>query len=805
MEVTVRVMAVLVLMTMPFRYLNAQWSNNSYLNTPVCTAAGSQANSITASDGSGGVIVAWVDDRGGSTIYAQRLDSVGDPKWAINGIEICKDTFFRAQPTIVSDGIGGAIITWADYRNGLDFDIYAQHINKNGALLWAKNGIIICSAQGDQTYPIMVSDGNGGAIFTWNDNRSPGGTKYDIFAQGVNANGTLKWSEVAVCTNDKQQLNPAITSDGSGGAIITWKDTRNITNSGDILTDTSATDIYAQRIGSNGAVKWAADGVGICFARRSQESPAIISDGIGGAIITWQDVRDENNAHPLNGDIYAQRINTNGLVQWSSNGIAICNDTDNQLYQHITSDESGGAIISWVTWSGYGPAATSKISFQRVNSNGIALWKTNGVPMGSGDNQSPVIVSDKAGGAFLVWEKNIGFGGYTDIYAHHISADGLELWRPFGGIVVSNAYGTQSKPHVVPDKSGGIIIAWDDNLTDIYAQHVNADGTLGGGSAVANQTITFNSIPVKSFSEIAFVPVASASSGLPLTFTSSNNSVATISGNTITITGVGTSTITASQAGNASFHEAAPISQLLTVTMGSQFINFLSIPQKTLGDASFTIHASASSNLPVSFTTTSDKVVINNSIVTIVKAGSVTIKAEQAGDLNFNPAAFEIQTFCINPPKPTIAVGGSSASLLLTSSSSSDNQWYKNGLLISGETNPTYNVTGSGIYTVITKADNCSSEASNGANLTITGWEEIHNTSVSVYPNPVDHDLVVDVTSLKSPSFVIVSLLNTSGRILKTITGNGVITMSLDDLKPSIYIIQIIDNGQLLTRKIIKR
>ena len=81
---------------------------------------------------------------------------------------------------------------------------------------------------------------------------------------------------------------------------------------------------------------------------------------------------------------------------------------------------------------------------------------------------------------------------------------------------------------------------------------------------LSSQTITFNTIPTKTYGDVAFTLSGSSSSGLPVTFTSSNTAVATISNSTLTITGAGTATITATQAGNANY-DAASVSQTLTV------------------------------------------------------------------------------------------------------------------------------------------------------------------------------------------------------------------------------------------------
>ena len=81
-----------------------------------------------------------------------------------------------------------------------------------------------------------------------------------------------------------------------------------------------------------------------------------------------------------------------------------------------------------------------------------------------------------------------------------------------------------------------------------------------------DQSITFAALPDKAVGDEAFDLTASASSGLGVTYISSDENVATISGSTVTIVGAGTTTITASQVGDASFNAATDVTQDLTVT-----------------------------------------------------------------------------------------------------------------------------------------------------------------------------------------------------------------------------------------------
>ncbi|MCX5800866.1 MAG: T9SS type A sorting domain-containing protein [Candidatus Eisenbacteria bacterium] len=79
-------------------------------------------------------------------------------------------------------------MTWHDYRNESSSDIYAQKVNGSGAVQWVANGVDICTATGNQVYPAITSDGAGGAIVTWYDARSG---NYDVYAQRVTAAGDI--------------------------------------------------------------------------------------------------------------------------------------------------------------------------------------------------------------------------------------------------------------------------------------------------------------------------------------------------------------------------------------------------------------------------------------------------------------------------------------------------------------------------------------------------------------------------------------------------------------------------------------
>ncbi len=297
----------------------------------VCTATGRQFGPRLDSDGAGGAIIAWLDFRGGEycDVYAQRVNASGTVQWAANGTPVCTAANDQLSLDIVSDGAGGAIVAWHDLRLNPNYDIYAQRLNASGTVQWTANGVPVCTAANVQKYPEMISDGAGGAIVAWKDNRRG---PDDLYAQRLNATGMALWTAngASLCTTGTVQRFHQIGSDGAGGAILTWPDSRN-----------GAWDIYAQRVNASGAVRWTSNGVPVCAAAGAQEQPQIVSDGAGTTFIAWQDARAGEY------DIYAQRLTASGGGSCTPNGFAICTAANEQSFPAIAADGTGGAIVAW--------------------------------------------------------------------------------------------------------------------------------------------------------------------------------------------------------------------------------------------------------------------------------------------------------------------------------------------------------------------------------------------------------------------------------------------------------------------------
>lgn len=184
-------------------------------------------------------------------------------------------------------------------------------------------------------------------------------------------------------------------------------------------------------------------------------------------------------------------------------------------------------------------------------------------------------------------------------------------------------------------------------IATTQSQSVVAKGIFASRIAPASQTITFPQVTTPQAFGVADVALnATASSGLTVTYTSSNLAVATIVAGKVHIVGIGNSTITASQPGDGVNYNAAPnVAQVITVNPVITFAAIGSKPYSTT-DFAFTV---ATSNFPIATSpivyTTSDATVatVVAGKLHFVGIGSCTITATQAAvgySPNYVPASF---------------------------------------------------------------------------------------------------------------------------------------------------------------------
>ena len=422
----------------------------------------------SASDVDGGVVFVWSDTRTGiRDVWAQKYDANGNKMWAEDGLLVNGELSRQEDPVIIESGNGDVIIAWIDFRHQDAGDVYAQKISSNGVLQWAAEGVPLCLFDGIQISLNIVPDGNGGAFVIWLDGRDLGVVS-DIYGTHIDTNGNIVsgWSTDGnpIANANGSQNQHTFWEDGSNGAIIAWHDTRDPNNA----------DIYMQRIASDGDLLWNEDGNLLTGAVGPQEKPKITPDGTGNFIFSWRDLGTD-----IFGDIKAQRVDLNGNLLWASE-VEVYIGEAIQQNARITKASDNGAIIVWEDGRNEISENYKDIYAQKLDINGNLQWNSSGVAVVQALNNqlNPRLSGDENGGAWIIWEDGrVNNHPFEDIYIQHVNSSGtFEL--AVNGFDVCSADGWQFSP-LIKLSEDKIFCVWGDKRTGsigLYVQLLDNSG-----------------------------------------------------------------------------------------------------------------------------------------------------------------------------------------------------------------------------------------------------------------------------------------------------------------------------------------
>lgn len=371
----------------------------------LCGATGDQVSVRIVYDGAGGAIAAWQDGRTAvSSVRAQRVDASGTPLWTADGVAMFSllGSVAQTNPRLVRTTAGTCVITWEQGGN-----ILAQKLGTTGGLLWGTGGLTICSATGTQQSPVLAYCATRGAealYFAWRDDRNGGS---DLYAQKVSTAGAVQWiaNGTALCTAAGTQMNLSMLWDRTLGACFAWMDNRS-----------GGYDIYVNRIADDGSFAWGTSGIPVCTAALDQWYPVLVSGTTGRLVVGWEDWRTGS------ADVYAQAIGSGGAVEWAANGVALCTATGNQVAATFDADGAGGIVGAWQDQRA---GVASDVYAQRLGSTGVAQWAAGGVAVsiGFGDQTVPSLCTTTTGESVVAWMDQRGSD--RDVYAQGADAHGL--------------------------------------------------------------------------------------------------------------------------------------------------------------------------------------------------------------------------------------------------------------------------------------------------------------------------------------------------------------------------------------------
>ncbi|MHC4278252.1 MAG: hypothetical protein ACYSTI_13180 [Planctomycetota bacterium] len=350
-------------------------------------------------------------------------------------------------------------------------NIFLQKIDKNGQKLWGDTGrLVYNSSSCGRPIVDLAPDQNGGAVVVWRF--------LELRAKRFDSNGNedLSWGTdgVLIASSAGCSVHCSAVTDGAGGVIVVWKD---------------GSDIVAQRVGSDGQLKWNNGqpvfvGTGSLYHGWTEANNAV-PDGNGGVFIDWRG-QDSNN----NRVVFAQHLDSNGNPQWPSGGLIATSAYGYlDLVADLIPDGTGGVIIIATGDNG----TNQPIIAQRIDSMGNLQWGNEGFTVKNAEScWSPryAFIESVGNGEFVVVWDSLNADAVTcdesDVYAQKIDLNGNLKWAS-EGVIVSSLEQFDFFPHVTTDGIDGVWISFTNGDTDydtsngngyVGVQHVDNDGNL---------------------------------------------------------------------------------------------------------------------------------------------------------------------------------------------------------------------------------------------------------------------------------------------------------------------------------------
>jgi hypothetical protein len=248
---------------------------------------------VSVAGGSGRYVAAWVDCRAGrdsTDIYAQFLDASGQPSGANFRVSSGSSPSYQWYPYCAMDSANNAAIVFMDTRNG-PYQYFRRRYDATGSPVGPEE--LVQDTLADGYYGSCAMNRSGRFVVAWMDMRN--GAKPDVYCQPFRADGSRIGRNIKVNTDTGQfyQGYPSCVVAEDGRFAVAWEETRNLVY-----------DVYLQWFDSTGARLGGEEKVNDNTGGGAMYSPSCAMDSSGRLAVMFNDERD----YPGNPQVYCQRF-----------------------------------------------------------------------------------------------------------------------------------------------------------------------------------------------------------------------------------------------------------------------------------------------------------------------------------------------------------------------------------------------------------------------------------------------------------------------------------------------------------------
>lgn len=451
----------------------AQWVSDPMENTPVSNAAGEQNIPKIAVCEDGHMYMSWFSmEEGNYNVRMQYLDANGNALWEENGILVSDEPqmTWLTDYDLTVDPAGNAIVTFQDIRTG-DNNPVAYCVSPAGELLWGEEGVMLANTSNFDVIPVVCTTGEGNAVFAWQSEATAGN---EVHLQKISPAGDPLWGDGIILSSSSENYTyPFLKPAGGDQVYLIWHK-----ESGPFWAPNRG--LYVQLLDSEGNFVWETDAeIYSPVPSGPVVSLDIKSDGMGGLIFAWY-----RNDTGLHFHAYVQHMDSEGNVTMEAGGALVSTTTQrNHMYPAAAWLELTQEIVVFFSEQDLNQIQRGLYA-QKFDLEGNRQWTDEGkmlIPLSDND-YSLIMASGFFNQAISVYQA-YEFGNASDskIQAVMLDGDGNYVW---GDQFIDMSTNQSSKVH--PELTGYFwgqwVCAWEDDrngTSDIYAQNIQPDGTLG--------------------------------------------------------------------------------------------------------------------------------------------------------------------------------------------------------------------------------------------------------------------------------------------------------------------------------------
>jgi hypothetical protein len=432
--------------------------------------SGSAKTPILLSNGNYEFALVWNDERKTFKTpciqFCSDNDDAVDMELVLNGLPLFEAGYDQAARRTI-DAImncnGSVTILFAIENYEFDNDIlYAQKVDRDGQKQWGEIGVRLSDEDAYLYWAggIAICPGNDGETFVaWMDRGEGGPDKIEM--QKLNSRGESMWEEnTQIAVNQHSHFISEMLPDGMDGAAILW-------------VDNSADHIKLTRVGTEGELLW------------GENRERVLFEGLNGGPENVSMIRVEDGYVAMlhnEGRVLAQIVNDDGTFRWRENGAQVGNTRAMFDKPSITLDNDGNIWTAWYD----GSLKAQKIEPRESQEEYVPfLFNVPVVIPLPRENESVTsieIAYDGNDGIYTLWEArhlddNFNWcGPRTEIYAYHMSADGIGFQPYQTGFKVAESFNLIENLQLsLIDRWGesGVVFAYLDHRPGIYGYESN--------------------------------------------------------------------------------------------------------------------------------------------------------------------------------------------------------------------------------------------------------------------------------------------------------------------------------------------